>query len=643
MATSDPSRRATSEGGARSSDASDASDASAASVAPGAPVVPSADDGVARARRWRAEVYRGDMPQLTLRAVLTGMVLGGVMSLSNLYVGLKIGWSVGVTITACILAYALFSALKRVLPGLRHDEFTILENNMMSSVASAAGLMSSSVFVTAVPALYLTVRQTLPWPLLAAWAASVSLLGVFMAIPMKRQQIDIEQLPFPSGIATAETLTALHARGTDAGGKAWALGGAGLFGALVSWFRDAHAKWMPFNLPGDPFIPSFTLGGQPLARLSLGVEPSVILLGAGAIIGIRAGVSLFLSALVCYGVVGPYVLNQGFVGLEVYRQKWALWPGVGLLVSSGLTAFLWRWRTIVRALSGTSQLLRGVGSGKPFPLADIEAPPSWFAGGLAISGVACIVLGAMFFQISVGMGVVAVLATFFLALVASRASGETDFTPVAAMGKVTQLVYGVLSPGNMTTNLMTASITGGAAIHTADLLTDWKAGYLLGANPRKQVLAQIFGVVAGTFFVVPAYLLMVDPDELGGDKWPAPAAQVWAGVAKIVTGGLAAMPAGAASGMAAGACAGVVLALVEEIVPKAYKRYTLSSAAVGVAWIVPGWNSVSLFLGALLAWAFARMNEQKAEQYAIPVASGLIAGESLVAVLVAALVVLRVL
>jgi putative OPT family oligopeptide transporter len=605
---------------------------------------PSSDDATARAEKWRAEVYRGDsMPQLTVRAVVTGMLLGGVMSLSNLYVGLKIGWSVGVTITACILAYAFFSTLQRIVPALREKEFTVLENNMMSSVASAAGLMSSSVFVSSVPALYLTVGQTLPWPLLAAWAASVSLLGVFMAIPMKRQQIDVEQLPFPSGIATAETLTALHTRGADAEQKAWALGGAGLFGALLSWFRDAHAKWMPFNLPGDPLIPAWTIGGQPLARLSIGVEPSVIMLGAGAIVGIRAGASLFVSALICYGVVGPYVLNEGFVGLEVYRQKWALWPGVGMLVSSGLTAFFWRWKTIVRAFAGVGRLVRGSVDAAPHPLADIEAPPSWFVAGFAISGIACIVLGAAFFRISIAMGMVAVLATFFLALVASRAAGETDFTPVAAMGKVTQLVYGLLAPGNMTTNLMTASITAGAAIHTSDLLVDLKSGYVLGANPRKQVLAQIFGVAAGTVFVVPAYLLLVRPEELGSDKWPAPAAQVWSGVAKILATGIGALPAGAANGILIGGAAGVALALMEEIVPKAYKRYTLSAAAVGIAWIIPGWNSVSLFLGALLAWTFERLNRPKAERYSIAVASGFIAGESLVAVFIAALVALHVL
>jgi uncharacterized oligopeptide transporter (OPT) family protein len=102
--------------------------------------------------------------------------------------------------------------------------------------------------------------------------------------------------------------------------------------------------------------------------------------------------------------------------------------------------------------------------------------------------------------------------------------------------------------------------------------------------------------------------------------------------------GLASLPPGAAHGILAGAAAGVVLALVEELVPKPFKKYTLSSAAVGVAWIVPGYNSLSLFLGALLAWLFQRANQARAERYAIPAASGLIAGESLVAVLIAALV-----
>ncbi len=626
----------------------DAADATgtAPAASPGAPPAGSPEEEEIRiAKEWLANVYVGDkVPQLTLRAVLTGMLLGGVMALSNLYVGMKTGWGLGVTITACILAFGLFSSLQKLIPSLAKNEFTILENNMMSSVASAAGYMSSSIFVGAVPALYLASGETLSGIQLALWAGAVSFLGVFMAIPMKRQQINIDQLPFPSGLATAETLKAMHDQKGDAQQKAWGLTLSALAGAMIGWFREAHARWMPFNIPSMWTPEGVTLGGQPLARLSIGAECSLIMIGAGAIIGMRVALSLFVASIVCYGVIGPWVMGQdpAWIDPSKYRQTWALWPGVGLLVSSGLTMFFLRWRTIVRAFSNLGRLLSGRSADED-PLRDVEAPQRWFLWGSGLSGLACVILGVVFFDIHWWMGVLAVLLTFFLALIASRATGETDITPTGAMGKITQLVYGLLAPGSMKINLMTASLTGGAAIHSADLLTDLKSGYILGANPRKQLIAQLWGVVAGTLFVVPAYLLLIKPSEIGSDNWPAPAAQIWAGVARVLAKGLEALPHGAQAGLLIGCAVGVVLALIEDFVPKHLKKYTLSSTAVGIAFVIPAWNSISMFLGALLAWGFAKARPTQADRYSLAVASGFIAGESLIAVLVAALVAFNVL
>jgi OPT family oligopeptide transporter len=626
----------------------DAADATgtAPAASPGAPPAGSPEEEEIRiAKEWLANVYVGDkVPQLTLRAVLTGMLLGGVMALSNLYVGMKTGWGLGVTITACILAFGLFSSLQKLIPSLAKNEFTILENNMMSSVASAAGYMSSSIFVGAVPALYLASGETLSGIQLALWAGAVSFLGVFMAIPMKRQQINIDQLPFPSGLATAETLKAMHDQKGDAQQKAWGLTLSALAGAVIGWFREAHARWMPFNIPSMWTPEGVTLGGQPLARLSIGAECSLIMIGAGAIIGMRVALSLFVASIVCYGVIGPWVMGQdpAWIDPSKYRQTWALWPGVGLLVSSGLTMFFLRWRTIVRAFSNLGRLLSGRSADED-PLRDVEAPQRWFLWGSGLSGLACVILGVVFFDIHWWMGVLAVLLTFFLALIASRATGETDITPTGAMGKITQLVYGLLAPGSMKINLMTASLTGGAAIHSADLLTDLKSGYILGANPRKQLIAQLWGVVAGTLFVVPAYLLLIKPSEIGSDNWPAPAAQIWAGVARVLAKGLEALPHGAQAGLLIGCAVGVVLALIEDFVPKHLKKYTLSSTAVGIAFVIPAWNSISMFLGALLAWGFAKARPTQADRYSLAVASGFIAGESLIAVLVAALVAFNVL
>src|SRR5580698_588309 len=165
-------------------------------------------------RIWFETVYQGNkIRQLSVRAIVSGMAIGAVMSISNLYVGLQTGWGLGVTITACIIAYAVFRSLEVVVPSYRNNPFTVLENYTMSSAASAAGYMSSAGLVSAIPALYLTTGRQLVWWEMMSWLAAVSLLGVFMAIPLKRQLINVEKLPFPEGIATAETLRSLHTAG----------------------------------------------------------------------------------------------------------------------------------------------------------------------------------------------------------------------------------------------------------------------------------------------------------------------------------------------------------------------------------------------------------------------------------------------
>src|SRR6266545_3833440 len=110
---------------------------------------------------WLAHVYQPNERQLTLRAVLAGMALGGVLAVANLYIGLKIGWSMGMAITSTILAFALFRALESA--GIVKTEFTMLENNTVASAASAAGYYCSAGMVSAIPALYITTQRSLAW------------------------------------------------------------------------------------------------------------------------------------------------------------------------------------------------------------------------------------------------------------------------------------------------------------------------------------------------------------------------------------------------------------------------------------------------------------------------------------------------
>ena len=204
-------------------------------------------------RQWYEQVYRGRgdrMPQLTWRAVVMGAVLGGVLSITNLYIGLKAGWGFGVAITACILSYAIWTTLHRL--GLVRTPMTILENNCMQSTASAAGYSTGSTLVSAFAAYMLINGVLMPLPSLLAWVFFVAVLGVTMAIPMKRQMINVEQLRFPSGIAAAETLRALHSVGDTAMRSARALGWAGLIAVVGKFWAEGlvlvSATLAPFTI-----------------------------------------------------------------------------------------------------------------------------------------------------------------------------------------------------------------------------------------------------------------------------------------------------------------------------------------------------------------------------------------------------------
>src|SRR5688500_16603112 len=184
---------------------------------------------------WLRDVYRPNETNLTVRAVIVGMLIGGLMCVSNLYVFFKTGWSMGVTLTACILAFAIFQALKPL--GVK--PLTVLENNALTTVASGAGYMTGGGNMAAFGALLMIVPAIVPPSqfLMILWFAAIAALGVFAAIPIKRQLINKEALPFPTGTATAETIVSIHSASGGGASKAKALGYAALFGAGITLLR----------------------------------------------------------------------------------------------------------------------------------------------------------------------------------------------------------------------------------------------------------------------------------------------------------------------------------------------------------------------------------------------------------------------
>lgn len=577
-------------------------------------------------RHWLTHVYAGDHArQLTVRAVLTGMVLGGLMALSNLYVSLKTGWSLGVTVTAAILAFLGWSAIGKLFR--RMTPFGPLENNAMQSVASAAGYMTGGGTAAAIPAIMMTTGYRFEPLTMAIWIGALAALGVFVAIPLKRQMINIEQLRFPTGVASAETVLSLHAETGDAKIKARALGLAGLAGGALALVRDLYEL-----IPGR-----LALFGARAARYSFELELSMILVGAGAIMGTRVATSQLVGAILCFGVAAPWAYEQGAITALGYKNivSWSVWFGATLMLTAGLLQFALGWKAVKRAFADMARVFGGWGrsADQDDPMERVEVPSTWFLAGLALVGPTVVFLQWYLFTIPIWMGCLTVLLALIIAVVAARSTGETDTTPTGAMGKLVQLIFGGLHPGNMTTNLMTAQVSAGVAIHASDLLTDLKSGYLLGAKPRHQFFAQFFGVVAGSLVVSPVFLILVPDPSVIPDKFPAPAALTWAAVAQLLARGIESLHWTARWAIGLGGMVGVILVLLERALPR-HKHLLPSAMGFGLAWTMPAWNSISMIVGALAALAFTRLRPALAALLVVSVASGLIAGESLLGVFV---------
>jgi uncharacterized oligopeptide transporter (OPT) family protein len=636
---------------------------------------------------WYARAYRKDAPQLTVRAVLMGTVLGFFLSFTNVYIGLKTGWFLGVNLTACILTYAIWSTFQRA--GIVKSPMSILETTCAVSTASSAGYATGNGLVSAIPALLLlTVTKDSPggtqlhWGVIAMWVFFLAALGVTLAIPMKRNMINREKLKFPSGTAAAVTLQGLYSKGTEALAKARALFVALGISAFVPLLKELNIlkvadpktgkmvrdtilpgqsnvfDWIPRVLP-DSWTHRWLHadgGTWKPSDFQVKLDHGVALVFAGVIIGLRITVWMVIGGLVLVMFVTPpameakwtnaagVVLGAATAPGKAWKEI-GIWFGAPMLVSSGLVSFAAQWRTILRAISGMvpGRSVPPPPDGSGVDSADVEVPGRWFVSGIVIAGVGIIVLAWLAFGIPLHLGVLAVLMTFILAVVACRATGESDITPGGPLGKIMQLTYGVLMPQSTTANLMTASITSNSSLAAADLLNDLKSGYLLGANPRRQFLAQAMGIGTGTVASVLCYFVLV-PDAtvlLGTDTkappFPAPAAQQYKAVAEVFKYGLQNLHPMSREAIYWGLALGAIFALGEIYAPKAWRKWLPSPTGIGLGFVLPFFYPLAMFLGAAFADIAMKINKAWAERYLIAIAAGGIAGESIIGVIVQAL------
>ena len=258
--------------------------------------------------------------------------------------------------------------------------------------------------------------------------------------------------------------------------------------------------------------------------------------------------------------------------------------------------------------------------------------------GIPVLGVIIVIMGHQFFDIDWVLGAFAIPFVFVMTIMGVKSTGLTAITPGGAMGKITQMTYAVLAPGNKGTNLITAGITSEVALSASNLLMDIKPAYMLGGKPRHQAIGHIIGIFMGGLVAVPVFYLMFGGDisKFSTDVFPMPGATVWKAVADVLAEGLGAIPPSAQIAMLVGGVMGIVL----EIMIKVTKgRFPISPVAFGIAAVLPFYTSLMFFLGSFIYWCFERKPEEnrgwfygKICENRESTAAGIIAGGSIVGI-----------
>jgi putative OPT family oligopeptide transporter len=566
--------------------------------------------------------------EATPRALVTGAAIGVLLAAGNVYTSFKVSIIDGGNITAALLGFSLFATFRR----LGRTPYGALENNITQTTASSAAVMS---FVTGVvgpiPALTLMGISYPPWAI-ALWGASVAIFGVFVATLLRKRLIADEKLPFPTGRATGELIEAIYGARDAAVKRTRLLIGAALVAAAITWFRDAKPAFIPqaSTLPG-------MIAGLTMTGLTLGISWSPLMVSTGGMLGLGVAGSMLLGGGIARGVLAPWLHANGIVAGSEFSDfnAWLIWPGLGLLIAGSFVPLLLDGGAIGRSLRDLLALARRTAAGQLGSSDPSLSPRLWFPL-LAVSLLVTVGIGHWILGMPPAVTVIALVLAMLLANVSARAAGETDFAPGGSMGTVSLIA---LRNQGVPSSVLGGSISLGMSSQVGQTLWAMRAGHQLGASPRAQVGAQILGALLGAAVVVPVYQLIVSGAAIGSEKLPAIAALSYKATAEAVSGGLGALPRHAGLALCIALVAGTALTVVARtragrfgIVP--------SPAAIGCAFMLPFSSSMAIFAGACAVLVARRLRPSFDEPNVLAMAAGGIAGESVMGVIIAALLAL---
>ncbi len=561
--------------------------------------------------------------EFSFRAVFVAMIIAAVIGGSYPYVVLKLGFGPSISVVS---AFFGFLAL-----GLFFKDYNRWENNIVQTAGTAAGstaflctLMAAFDMLRADPTLHFPISLT---PLETfAWLTSAGLLGTLLSVPLRRHFVVEEKLTFADGIAAGETLIVLDSRGPDSRKAAHAMGIATIVSAAIMTIReDARLIAKAWYR-----IPEMLALGPTGASMNVGVSWSLLSAGAGMLVGMRINISMLIGVIVGWVIAPPLLLQNHVVSGMVRREVllWVMWPATGMLVAGGLTALVLRWRLLVQTFRG----LRGA------KLDSGDFPMRWVIGGSIVCAIALIIVQKVSFGQPIWMTALAIVFSIPLMLAGLRVLGETNWGPVSPLSNMMQGIFGVIAPGHVAVNMVASGVTGSVASQSEGLMQDYKTGDMIGSTPRHLTYAQLIAIPIGAATVAFVYPLLRDTYGIGGDHGlQSPISTKWAGFAKLLSAGVSALPHGAVQALVIGTALGIVLTILEST---RWRRWLPSPTGLGIGMLVPGSAVISMFLGGVAAEIWKRGSPKSAERYLVPTASGFIAGEAIIAVVIPILVVI---
>ncbi|KAF8155992.1 oligopeptide transporter [Crassisporium funariophilum] len=628
--------------------------------------------------------------QLTFRAVFVGCLLGAIVGASNIYLGLKTGFTFGPQLFGAIFGFAILKPLAKALPdsGLIGrwfgGSFGPKENCTVQTAATASGGLGI-LFVSAIPAMYrlglLSDNPSKDFGKLVALTTCAGFFGVFFVIPLRKYYIIHQKLTFPTPAATAYTIRSLHRGRTGAvAAKKKALALLYSFAATFVYkvmtgyapgiLYDWHIGWTLYRLGFTSMINLENYGWY--------IEFTPAFFGAGMLSGLNASWSFFGGSVLAWGIIAPSIVKNGlavaiptseeyplksifamsFSDPELYTREpspryWLLWPGVLIMLMYSFADVVLSLAPLLKGMGKTSFTFKSLFSSPTeldpndedqTPLAD-RIPTPWWTIGLLLSTIMSCAILATQFNMNVGEALLALLLGFVFSFIGVQSTGHTDVNPVSTVAKASQLIFGGIAkgsglaekPGQML-NLAAGVIAAGSAAQAADMTGDLKTGYLLRAKPRNQFIAQLCGSVVAVFLTSGLFILftkaspcIITPPDDGVCTYGAPSVSAWAAVAVAVTAPkLPVPPSSGYTAIGLGIASVLTLVMRNYLLPKKYWGYVPNWNAIGLAFVVPQvFYSIAMAVGSSVNYFWLKRNPGSYDMYMFAISAGLLAGEGL--------------